>query len=192
MIEKMAVAAAVLLTAIIYGAFITTGQISQPEMIPPTEEPSIPMPPKVATTTEEAQPEPKEKEPEAELPPGVICMEDCPLIDPEVVEEIVYMHFADAPIMVDIAKCESRFRQYEKDGTVLKNREGSSATGVFQIMASVHRKNAANLGYDINTLEGNIGYAQYLYELNGTRDWEASRLCWGSADMAMNNVISET
>lgn len=192
MIEKTAVAASILLTAIIYGAFILTGHHSQPETPPPPEEPSILTPPEVVATTTEEAPEPEEKEPEApNLPEGVICTDDCPLIDPNVVREKVEEYFADLPVMVEIARCESRFRQYDEDGTVLKNEQGSSATGVLQIMASYHRKAASRLGYDIDTLEGNLAYGRHLYEQNGTRDWNASRYCWGSAIAAIPSRISE-
>lgn len=90
--------------------------------------------------------------------------------------------------MVPIVKCESRFRHYDRDGNVLMNKAGSSATGVTQILASVHpdpriierhnRKYDIGLSvddFDITTLEGNLGYALVLYQVNGTRDWECSK-----------------
>lgn len=97
------------------------------------------------------------------------------------VEEYVRAEFKDIPVMIDIARCESRFRQYDSAGKVLKN-PTSSAMGAFQIMASLHAAPAkANLGYDIYSLEGNAAYARYLYEKNGTRDWNASKHCWGKS-----------
>src|SRR3989338_10863776 len=53
------------------------------------------------------------------------------------VEEYVREYFQDAPVMIDIARCESRFRQLAADGSVLKNPH-STAMGAFQIMASIH------------------------------------------------------
>lgn len=94
----------------------------------------------------------------------------------------------DAAEMIPIIKCESRFRQYDKDGNPLQNKSGSSAVGVAQIMASVHPDikvlNRYNKRYqtdlrmedfDVTTFEGNIGYALVLYKMNGTRDWECSK-----------------
>ena len=94
----------------------------------------------------------------------------------------------DAPEMIPIIKCESRFRHYNKNGTILKNKAGSSATGVAQILESVHpdpkvlkrynQKFNTNLkveDFDITTIEGNLGYALMLYELHGTRDWECAK-----------------
>jgi len=93
-----------------------------------------------------------------------------------------------APEMIPIIKCESHFRHYNKDGTVLTNRAGSSATGVAQILASVHpdpkvlslynkrfNTNLTAEDFDITTIEGNLGYALMLYELRGTRDWECAK-----------------
>jgi phosphoglycerate dehydrogenase-like enzyme len=96
------------------------------------------------------------------------------------VEERVREVFDDAPIMVAILRCESGLKQYDSEtGGPLMNQAGSSATGVAQIMASVHEKAARRLGFDIRTAEGNIAYAEYLYMTEGTRPWKASKHCWG-------------
>lgn len=76
-----------------------------------------------------------------------------------------------------IAKCESGFRQF-KDGKPLQNPE-SSATGVFQIMYSIHAKHARARGWNLNTIKGNIAYATYLYNNEGTKPWNPSKNCWG-------------
>jgi len=94
----------------------------------------------------------------------------------------------DAAEMIPIIKCESNFRHYNDNGELLRNRAGSSAIGVAQIMSSVHpnekivqRYNKINDtdftvdDFDITTLEGNLGYALVLYSVNGTRDWECSK-----------------
>ena len=83
------------------------------------------------------------------------------------------------PVLSSIAACESGRRQFEADGeTPLRNRKGSSAIGMFQIMASYHREPALEMGLDIDTLEGNARYAVLLYEQQGTTPWNASRPCW--------------
>jgi hypothetical protein len=110
------------------------------------------------------------------------------------VEEYVRDYFADAPVMIEIAKCESRFRQFTKDGQVLKNGEGSSAVGIFQIMSSIHDSYADKLGLDIYTMQGNAAYARYLYSTQGTKPWEAdlkSEKCWGkthAGNLALNKT----
>jgi hypothetical protein len=98
------------------------------------------------------------------------------------VEEYVRKYFKDAPVMIDIARCESRFRQLDSTGKVLHNEQGSSAVGVFQIMASIHAGAAdKNLGLNIYNLDGNAAYARYLYQTQGTSPWNASKGCWGKA-----------
>lgn len=99
-------------------------------------------------------------------------------------EELVREYFADIPVMIEIARCESQFKHYHTDGTVRKNHQGSSATGLMQIMASIHRKPATALGFDINTPEGNLAYARYLYEDRGLAPWLASKHCWNAPKAA--------
>lgn len=94
------------------------------------------------------------------------------------VEQTVRAAFADVPILIKIAHCESRFRQYDENGKVLYNEQGSSAVGVMQIMSSIHSSAASRLGFDITTVEGNLGYARHLYNQEGTRPWNASAYCW--------------
>jgi hypothetical protein len=97
----------------------------------------------------------------------------------QTVQEYIQNYFLNEPVMIKIAECESHFTQYGKDGQVVKN-PNSTAVGVFQIMASVHGTLAdQKLGIDINTLQGNAAYAQYLYQTQGTAPWSASKACWG-------------
>lgn len=97
---------------------------------------------------------------------------------PDEVKQELKIHFADAPIMVEIARCESQFRHYMADGSTLRGRVDNADTGVFQINKRFHEKRAVSLGLDINTLAGNIAYARLLYEEQGTRPWNASAHCW--------------
>lgn len=97
----------------------------------------------------------------------------------QTVKEYVQEYFTDEPVMIAIAECESHFKQFDKDGNVLKNSKGSSAVGMFQIMSSVHDETADKLGLNINSIQGNAAYARYLYEKHGTAPWNASKACWG-------------
>jgi hypothetical protein len=80
--------------------------------------------------------------------------------------------------MIDIAFCESRFRQFNKSGDVLRGEVNSDDVGVVQINTYYHQKDALALGFDIMTLEGNMAYGKYLYEKQGTRPWNSSKPCW--------------
>lgn len=106
----------------------------------------------------------------------------------QTVEQYVESYFADTPIMIKIASCESHFRQFESDGTVLQN-PNSTAVGVFQIMSSIH-KNVAdqNLGLDIYSLQGNVAYAKALYDEKGTQPWASSKACWGKYESSGSKV----
>lgn len=105
------------------------------------------------------------------------------------VEQYVQTYFADEPIMIAIAGCESHYRQYDTDGSVLKNSQ-SSAIGMFQIMASTHAATAAKLGLDLYTMQGNAAYAQYLYDKESTDPWLASKACWGKSQAAKDLGIN--
>lgn len=85
------------------------------------------------------------------------------------VEAAVREFFPDNPEMIAIAKCESGFRQFNSDGTVLR---GSGIyIGIFQIDENIHAAYAKSLGMDIFTVEGNLAYAKHLLGTSGTRPW---------------------
>lgn len=97
--------------------------------------------------------------------------------DPEVQSRVV-SYFSDIPEMIYVAECESTFRQYEVSGEVLRGRAVSADVGVMQVNEYYHLDRSRSLGFDIHTLEGNLGYARVLYEEQGLQPWNASRGCW--------------
>ncbi len=110
------------------------------------------------------------------------------------VKEYVRNYFSDIPIMIEIAKCESRFRQYDNDGKVLRGEKNDLDRGVMQINEYFHNENSDKLGYDIMTIEGNTAYARHLFEKYGVKPWKSSARCWGRTtaysefiNLAMNN-----
>ena len=101
---------------------------------------------------------------------------------PDVIEEQAKelgMSANMATLAQSIAFCESTMRQFDKNGKVLRGRVDSADTGLFQINKRYHKARADKHGYDINTTEGNIGYALYLLQTDGSRHWNASKKCWG-------------
>lgn len=109
------------------------------------------------------------------------------------VEEYVRSYFSDIPVMVEIAKCESRFRQYDKNGDVLRGEVNNLDRGVMQINEYYHNEDSEKLGFDILTLEGNTAYARYLFEKYGVKPWSSSSRCWAKTvayseykDLAIN------
>lgn len=90
---------------------------------------------------------------------------------PAETEKKVREYFADKPVMIEIAKCESKFRQFTDAGNVLRGGSGGMMVGVFQFFESVHTTAAKKLGFDLLTVEGNIGYAKHVYAQSGTTPW---------------------
>ena len=97
---------------------------------------------------------------------------------PQEIEKQVREYFVDTPELIEIARCESRFRQFTDAGNIFRGGYGMNMVGVFQFYESVHEQGAENLGYDLTTLPGNLGYAQHLYNESGTTPWNSSRDCW--------------
>ncbi len=97
---------------------------------------------------------------------------------PVEVEAEVRSYFKDVPVMIEIARCESKFRQFTDAGNVLRGGDSGGMIGVFQFFESIHAPIAEKLGYDLETLDGNLAYARYLYESEGTTPWEPARSCW--------------
>src|ERR1700690_4182640 len=94
-------------------------------------------------------------------------------------ESSVRSYFSDIPVMIAIANCESGFREFNSDGSVLHGGTDDSMTGIFQIDPSIHASKALSMGFDLNTVDGNMGYARYLYGAEGTTPWISSFPCWG-------------
>jgi hypothetical protein len=95
------------------------------------------------------------------------------------VEQYVRGYFSDIPIMVNIAWCESRFRQYDKDGSIFRGAVNNQDVGVMQINEHYHLDSAEEENYNLYSVEGNTAYARELYDKFGTAPWNSSKACWG-------------
>jgi hypothetical protein len=115
------------------------------------------------------------------------------------IETKVRTYFSDIPVMIPIAECESRFRQFNGSGNPLDGGAGGMI-GIYQINASVHDTYAKSLGMDISTVDGNLAYARKLYQEDGTDPWLDSFSCWnkqsqnqvaagGSSTLTQNLVL---
>lgn len=93
-------------------------------------------------------------------------------------EDLVREYFSDIPIMIEVAKCESQFIQFNKDGSVHRGRINPADVGIFQVNEYYHLKESRKLNMDIETVEGNLKYARHLYENEGVDPWSASSPCW--------------
>lgn len=100
--------------------------------------------------------------------------------DPKEMEAFLRKEFADTPILVNIARCESNFKQFDERGHIIRGRIDKNDIGVMQINERYHGETAKKLGMNIYTVEGNIAYGKHLYERSGSAPWNASAPCWGS------------
>jgi len=96
-----------------------------------------------------------------------------------VIKEKVREYYKEHPILAEISKCESNYRQWDETGKILRGKVNSKDIGVMQINTYYHADKAEKLGYDLETLEGNMAYAKWLYEKEGVQPWSASSPCWG-------------
>ncbi|MEI8249471.1 MAG: hypothetical protein WCG07_03180 [Candidatus Taylorbacteria bacterium] len=94
------------------------------------------------------------------------------------IESYVRKEFTNEPILVEVARCESTFRQYDSKGNIIRGKVNSADVGVMQINEKYHADEAAKLGYDIYTTEGNVAFAKYLYGKYGAQPWTSSSPCW--------------
>ena len=97
------------------------------------------------------------------------------------VEEVVKDYFKDIPVLAKVAQCESEFRQFDKNGDVLRGKVNQFDVGVMQINELYHLDRSKKKDMDIYTLQGNLEYARALYNDSGTAPWDSSKPCWGSA-----------
>ena len=95
-------------------------------------------------------------------------------------EAVVRSYFADIPIMIDVARCESTFTHTLADGSVLRGRVDNRDTGVMQINTYYHGDTADRMGLNLEDLYDNMTYARDLYERQGVQPWSASQPCWGN------------
>ena len=97
--------------------------------------------------------------------------------NPVTLEDYVRAYFAETPILAEIARCESTFRQIDKDGKVLRGVVNKSDIGIMQVNLYYHGAKAQDLGFDLETVNGNLAYAKYLYDKEGVTPWNSSAKC---------------
>ncbi|MSR70934.1 hypothetical protein EXS62_02745 [Candidatus Kaiserbacteria bacterium] len=109
----------------------------------------------------------------------------------QTVEEYVRDYFAETPIMIEVAKCESRFKQFDNDGGVHRGVVNDQDVGVMQINEHYHLKTAQKLGLDIYSIQGNLAYGKYLFEKEGTQPWISSSPCWKKSKVAKELALNK-
>ena len=110
------------------------------------------------------------------------AVEEIAVQKPATLEEYVREYFTDVPLMAEIARCESRFRQLEVNGEVLRGELSREDVGVMQINEFYHEDTAKVLGLNLHTLDGNLAYARWLYSREGFVPWASSEKCWRNSE----------
>lgn len=78
----------------------------------------------------------------------------------------------------EIARCESRNRQFDESGKVLRG-SNTHDVGKYQINIKYWGTEAKKLGFDLFTEEGNEAMALEIYRRHKTDPWIWSKPCWG-------------
>lgn len=91
------------------------------------------------------------------------------------------------PLFARIAHCESRDRQFNKNGTILRGTVNPYDIGRYQINSIHWEEEAEKLGVDIYTEDGNEAMALHIYKKFGTKPWRSSQKCWDRGDQAYLN-----
>ncbi len=82
------------------------------------------------------------------------------------------------PILTKICFAESGGKQFNKNGSVVRGKTTPSDIGYCQIAETIWNDKARELGYDIYTLEGNKGFALWLFNHYGSEPWYLSKHNW--------------
>lgn len=98
--------------------------------------------------------------------------------NPVTLENYVRSYFAETEVLAEISRCESQFRHLDSQGEVLRGKVNPADVGLMQINEKYHGQKAAELNLDLETIDGNLAYAKYLYEKEGIQPWSASAPCW--------------
>lgn len=109
--------------------------------------------------------------------------------DSNEMERITRAYLKDTPLLAEIARCESTFTQFNKDGSVLRGKVNSKDVGLLQINERYHLERAKKLNINIYTIEGNLEYGKLLYKEQGGQPWSASKPCWGKSSAAVAVAI---
>lgn len=107
------------------------------------------------------------------------------------IEQYVREYYKDTPILAEVARCESRFRQYNEKGQLLRGEAVSQDIGIMQINEYFHAAAAVKLGLDIKTMEGNLAYGKYLYDKEGVTPWKPSAKCWEKSEAAKSLKLAK-
>jgi hypothetical protein len=89
-------------------------------------------------------------------------------------------------LLKHITSCESwgdpnkEPREFGPDGKVLHGYPNPQDIGLGQINLPTWGEKAKELGFDLNTYDGNLGMSKWIFDHYGWKPWVYSESCWGS------------
>ena len=98
--------------------------------------------------------------------------------------------FGKDHILVHIAQCESNFTHWNANGRIYRGEVNPQDIGVMQINTYYHGREARRLGYNLKSLDGNMAYAKYLYDHEGTKPWNSSAYCWRKHQSMFSRLLN--
>src|SRR3989344_5524641 len=76
-----------------------------------------------------------------------IALNGAKTVGPKTIEEVVREHFAETPVLIEVARCESTFRQVDHRGEVIRGRHNEYDVGLMQINELYHSDKAKSLKF---------------------------------------------
>lgn len=84
--------------------------------------------------------------------------------------------YKDYALLKRIVQCESSWRQFYRDGTVIVS---SGNVGLGQINKLAHAATYSKMGLDVERWRDNLRFVVFLYKRDGIKPWEKwSGHCW--------------
>jgi len=105
---------------------------------------------------------------------------ETPSFSNDTVEGEIIAEFGLNSTMYRIAKCESRFHQFDASGEVLRGLVNPLDVGTYQINEKYWLEESLKLNYDVFTTRGNIDMARHILKVQGVNAWSASSKCWST------------
>jgi hypothetical protein len=105
---------------------------------------------------------------------------ETPSFSNDTVEDEIIAEFGLNSTMYRIAQCESRFRQFDASGEVLRGLVNPLDRGAYQINEKYWLEESLKLNYDVYTTRGNIDMARHILKVQGVNAWSASSKCWST------------
>lgn len=91
------------------------------------------------------------------------------------------------PALLPVCSCESSYegnkhsipQQFEPASTTVRTgRINKSDKGMCQINVKIHAAAIKAMNINVETAEGNVAFANHLYDTQGLKPWNWSKSCW--------------